>query len=297
MAVIVGTVATLTVPAATVTLDREILRLFPRETQGVAFVDVAGLRNTPLVQEFLNSRKPSFEGQVNDFLQATGFVPERDLDRVTAGKMAGEEMLVVVEARYDRLKFEQFMRDKNVPSETYQGWVTYGNSRNAVALVDNLVIAGHRAAVYGAIERKAAPAQSVLDNTEVLDAINTIEAGNQVWAAGRFTLDELPLPRRRPAQFDVLLKSLQGGTYQMLINQDVHMKAAGDFATPENARAVVDTLSGFMSVLQFQAANKPELISLIEGISLNATGQSVTLDVVATGDLLKKLHQPKSMGQ
>src|SRR5688572_15969392 len=96
MAVVVGAVATMSVPAATVALDRDILRLFPRETQGVAFADVAALRNAPLVQEFLNVRKPVFDGQINEFFRATGFQPERDLDRVTVGKVGDKEMLVIV---------------------------------------------------------------------------------------------------------------------------------------------------------------------------------------------------------
>lgn len=289
MALIVGVAATMTVPAATVTLDRNILKLFPRETQGIGFIDVAALRTAPLLQEFLSRHQPTFDGTMGEVLEATGFTPARDLDRVTGGRLGEREILVVIEARYDRLKFEEFMRDKNVAPETYQGWPLYGNAHNAVALVDNLLIAGNPAAVRGAIERRAAPAPSVLDNAELLASIGSIDGGNQIWAAGRFTIDQLPLPRRRPAQADVLLKDIQGGTYQMRIDQDLQGRATGDFATPENAKAVADALSSLLSVMKLQMARQADLQKLLEGIQLNIKGQELTVNFQAPGELIRKL--------
>ena len=50
-AVVFGMVATITIPAQTIVPDQAVLKLFPAETQGIAFVDLAALRNTPLGQE------------------------------------------------------------------------------------------------------------------------------------------------------------------------------------------------------------------------------------------------------
>jgi hypothetical protein len=290
---LVGAMASITIPAATVTPDLEVLKLYPRETLGIAHVDAAALRNSSLVQELLKSGLAK-DSELTEFSEATGIVLERDIDEVTAGMTANKQVLAVVKARYDRLRLEQFLRDKNVRADTYQGWQIYSkeNNRNdpVIALVDNFVLIGNEQLVRGAIERKAAPGASVLDNNEVMDAVNTIEAGNQIWAAGRITADQLPLPRRRPAQADELLKSLEGGTYQMRIDQDVHVKAEGDFANLEHARALTDMARGFISVARLQLAQAPDMLKLLDGIRVDATGSTVIVNFDAPGDLIQKFR-------
>lgn len=297
IALIVGAAATITIPAATVAPDMEILKLFPPETQGIASVDAAALRNAALVQDILKEGHPPLPPEVLEFSEKTGLVFERDIDHVTMGKIGAKQVMIIVRARYDRIKVEQFLRDKNVSSEAYQGWPIYrpGNGHGeppVIALVDNLVLFGHEAPVRGAIERKAAPGPSVADNNDVMQAINKIEAGNQIWAAGRFTADDLPIPRNRPAQADALLKELQGGTTQIRIDQDVHVRAAGDFSNAETAGKVVDMLRGFLGLAKLQLAQEPDLNRLLDAVRLDVLGSSAVVNFDAPGDIIKKFHPP-----
>ena len=108
LALTLGFAGTSTIPAATVTPDESILKYFPPETKGVAFVDVAALRNASLVQNALNSGKfQSLPSGLKEFVDATGFDVRRDLDRVTIGTIGPQERLVVAEARYDKFKAQQ----------------------------------------------------------------------------------------------------------------------------------------------------------------------------------------------
>src|SRR5581483_7959727 len=99
LALTLGWAGTATIPAATITPDASVLKYFPAETKGVAFVDVASLRSTPLVQTALNQGKfQSLPPAVNDFMNSTGFDVRRDLDRVTVGTLGPRQRLFVAEA-------------------------------------------------------------------------------------------------------------------------------------------------------------------------------------------------------
>jgi len=63
-----------TIPAATITPDEATLKYFPQETQGIVFIDVAALRNAPLVQDALNKDNSNrLPPGLDDFQQSTGF--------------------------------------------------------------------------------------------------------------------------------------------------------------------------------------------------------------------------------
>src|SRR5207245_7301926 len=114
-----GWVATATIPAATITPDEAILKYFPPETQGIAFIDAVALRNAPLIQDALNAAQfQSLPPGIAELTERMGFDPRRDLDRLTVGKISARERLIVADARYDKFKAEQFLKDKGKEAET-----------------------------------------------------------------------------------------------------------------------------------------------------------------------------------
>ena len=58
IAVVIGVVATMSIPAQTITPDEATLKLFPSETQGIGFVDVAGLRGSTLFNDLILQKLP-----------------------------------------------------------------------------------------------------------------------------------------------------------------------------------------------------------------------------------------------
>jgi len=303
IAVIVGAVATMSVPAQTVTPDEATLKLFPPETQGIGFVDVAGLRNAPLFNELILQQLPQFPRPVTEFTQATGFDIQRDVDRVTAGHIDQRAVLVVIEARYDKFKVEQFVTDKadHIGTETYLGRVIYTEDQpsdhaGAVSFIDNLIVAGNLSAVKQAIDRLAAPAPSIVQNTELMNQIRTIETSNQVWAVGNIDFSKFGgSPLNAPGKIDELVHSLKGGTYQMRIDQDVYVKATGSFGSPEMAKATNDMLRGLLAMARLQVAQEEKLIKLLDGVSIENSAEKLTVSVNASGDLLKQLQEIRTL--
>jgi hypothetical protein len=302
IAVVIGVVATMSIPAQTITPDEATLKLFPSETQGIGFVDVAGLRGSTLFNDLILQKLPHPE-ELNEFVQATGFDVMRDVDRITAGRINQRDVLAIVQARYDSFKVEQFVKDKadHIATETYLGRVIYrgnGDSEHTggVSFINNLIIAGSLSGVKQAIDRLAAPAPSVVQNTELMDQIRTIESGNQVWAAGKFDMN-LFGANRAPEKIEEMAGSLKSGTYQMRFDQDVHVRASGVFGSAEMAKSTGDTLRGLaaMARLQVSGGQDDKLVRLLDGLSIENSNDKVLITFNTTGTLLKELQEMRGL--
>ncbi len=292
IAIAMGWAATMTIPAATVTLDEAALKYFPPETRSIAYIDVAGLKTAPLVQEALG-KITELPPPIADFANQTGFDVKQDLDRVTIGNLGPRETLAVVEARFDKFKVEQFIKDKGGESETYLGRSIYRDHDGAITVLDGVILAGQIDAVKKALDQATLPGSLPL-KAELLDAVRTIEAGNQIWAVGDFSINDLPpVGIRGPAPAVEMLKSLRGGTYQMRIDQDVHVRAMGNFADADNARNLSETARGLIAIAKLQVAKQPELLHALDGVQVSNSGLSITVRVDESGDLLKKLQHFK----
>ena len=291
-AVFVGMAATMTIPAQTITPDQGILRLFPPETQGIAVFDVAALRSAPLVQEALAQRAfpPRLADRLGELEAATGFRPERDVDRVTVGRLGAREIVAIAEARYDKFKFEQFLNDKGLQSEAQMGRTVYSHDKFGVSFIDNLIIAGNYNGVKKAIEQLSLPGGVVL-RSDLVNTIRTIESGNQVWAAGQFSIDQLPPGAPAPAV--ELLRTLQGGTFQMRVDQDVHARATGSFSNADNAKTISDMARGVIALAKFRVASQPDLLHALDGVQIQNSGSSVVVNIEEPGDLLKRLRDSR----
>ena len=302
VAVVVGIVATMTVPAQTVTPDTATLKLFPPETQGLAFVDFAGLRSAPLFNEMVYQKLPKLPRELGEFAEATGFDIPRDVERLTLGYIGRNSVVAIVQAKYDKFKVEQFVKDKadHIQTETYLGRVIYnggphGDGDHAgISFIDNLIVAGSISGVKQAIDRLAAPAPSVVDG-DLIPQIRTIGASNQVWAVGKFDPSMLStVAPGIPEKAGEMLSSFKSGTYQMRIDQDLHARISGTFSTPEMAKATYDLGRGLLGVAQLQFEKEEKLKQLLGGLSMDTNGQTVTVTFNATGDLLKDLEAQKA---
>lgn len=290
MAVLMGIVAIATIPAATISIDNAILKFLPPETQGVAFIDVAGLKNAPLVEEALKAKAIDFPRDLKDFMTATGFDPLKDVDRITVGKVGARDGLVIVQGRIDRFKVEQFLKDKGKQPEVYLGQTVYHDRDGAFALLDNLALLGQGDSVKKAIDQMQIPGALPL-RSDLVAAIQTIEAGNQIWAVGDFTVKDLAtVGIRGPAPALEMLKTLKNGTYQMRVDADIHARAIGNFADAKSVQDITDMARGVLAVAKLQVAKQqPDFLRVLDGIQIANSGTTITVRIEQSGETLKKL--------
>jgi hypothetical protein len=89
----------------------EILDLVPPDSSLVAYANVAALRSAPLVQRLIALAQPaSVDRDYADFMSATGFDYQRDLDRVVIASRADQpgQVLAFADGRFDRDKIARY---------------------------------------------------------------------------------------------------------------------------------------------------------------------------------------------
>lgn len=288
MAFALGWAAVSTMPAATASIDDVSLKFLPPETQGVAFMDVASLRSAPLLQDESNDAKFLPKSLV-EFIDVTGFDVRNDVDKVTIAKL-GPERLVIVQGRIDKFKIVQFMQDKGRQPEAYLGQTLYTGREGALVIFENTVILGQLAAVKKAVEQMQLPGSLPLRG-DLMVAMQSIEAGNQIWGVGDFSINDLgAIGVRGPAPVFEMLKSLESGTYQMRVDTGIHARATGKFANVESATKIAEMGRGAIALVKLQVARRqPEVLPVLDGIQIDNSGPVLTVHVEQSGELLQKL--------
>jgi hypothetical protein len=294
IAVIMGWVATASIPAATVSIDPASLKFLPPQTEGIAFVDVAALRNAALVADVLKTGSLEVEKGMANFAYATGLNPQQDVDRITVGKLGTNEILMIVQGNIDKFKAQQYFREKGKDEEIYLGQTIFPDGDGGFVFLDGVVLMGQINAVKKGIDQMSLPGSAPL-RSDLTAAIQTIEAGNQVWAVGDFSLADLPPGVSDRTPVADLLKSLQRATYQMRVDTDIHARATGTFSDENSARNISDLARGALAVAKMQVAKQqPDMVHLLDGIQVSNSGTMLTVRVDESGDLLKKLQKTGS---
>lgn len=116
-----------------------ILALMPADATAVGFVDLQQLRGSPFLVQLMSwAPQPAPDSDYAQFLQATGFNYERDLDRLALAlhrQEQGPVVFAVAEGRFDRKKIEayawQFGSLKTADGKTLFAVPIHGSQRKA----------------------------------------------------------------------------------------------------------------------------------------------------------------------
>jgi hypothetical protein len=257
---------------------------------------MAAIRSTPLFKELM-ATQPRLPRRLNEFITETGFAIDQDVDAVTVGRLGPRDFLAVIKARYNRQRVEYYLSTKQIPSETLFGRVIHHpDDKAAVSFLDDMILAGTNAGVRAAIERLASvPPSDVRRNTALMDGIRTIEAGNQIWAIGEFSLDMLPRGLSGPPEAEALLQEFTGGIYQMRIDDGMHIRATGNFQSAESARTAGDLLRGVVALGKLRVSANEDMLHLLDGLAVDDSGSTVVVRFSAPGDLLIRLRELRTL--
>ncbi|HYA63788.1 MAG TPA: hypothetical protein VED66_11320 [Candidatus Sulfotelmatobacter sp.] len=90
----------------------DLLSLMPADASGVGFLDLAQLRNSPFLAQLMTwAPQPTPDSDYAQFVQATGFDYERDLDRLALAfnrQSPNSTVFAVADGRFDRKKIEGY---------------------------------------------------------------------------------------------------------------------------------------------------------------------------------------------
>ena len=285
-------------------------------------LDLAGLRKNSLVRRVLDGQKPlQLEPEYAEFVRATGFDFERDLDSVSLG-ISGQEGARVVHAvlqgRFDRQKVERYSRQHGQETSAHLGHsinLFTGPSGRPFGLA---FLAPGRLAFSNApnqwpirkmLELAEQRAPDLEDRLQELRVLEHISAGTQVWVA-------VDLERvgqwRMPAgvgssQTSLSIELLRGSRMGLLAVRigkqqvDFHMVAECD--SGEGAQEVARSLLGLRALLVALAAREEgsglgaEVASALKRISIavekNAAVVRWRLEAAWLERLLREASSPR----
>lgn len=284
------------------------LRYLPSNANLVAFADVHHVMTSELRQR-LRTTMPFTDGGARRFQDETGINIETDIDRVVFGIAPSSDgsasdhdaALAIVRGRFDAVRIEASLREKGARVDQYKGRSIYGapdrdagadatprgmGSELAIAFIEpGVIAAGSPSLVRAAIDRKDG-GSSVRGNEALMKRVRDLEPAN-VWAVGRFDA----LTARTSLQNGAVgsLPAITWFAASGQVDSGVRAAVTAEGRDEEAANALRDLVRGFFALGKLQTGNQPALQSLLQSLQLGGTGQTVTLSIDLSAQMLDTL--------
>lgn len=281
------------------------LRYLPSTAHLVAFADVQHVMTSELRQR-LKTAIPFTNGGARTFQEETGIDIETDVDRVVFGVAPSTEgagsdaAIAAVRGRFDAVRIEASLRARGARVEQYKGRAVFGpptrdaaadagsvrRGELAMAFVEpGLIVAGSPALVRAAIDSKEGGA-SLRGNDPVMKRIRALEPAN-VWAVGRFDA----LTARANLQNGAIgaLPAITWFAATGQVDSGVRASVTAEGRDEEAANALRDLVRGFVAFGKLQSGSQPALQSLVQSLQIGGAGQTVTVSIDVTPQMLDAL--------
>lgn len=279
-----------------------LLNMAPADSTFIAYADVAALRQNPLLQRAAAMAQPPTEDRdYVDFVHATGFDYQRDLDRVllaTGPGAAAGGTIAVAEGRFDQKKIEEYalrsgkIENQNgravyvVPSATPGKNISFAFlSAERIAVSDG----GNLFAMSGGLS--PAPLDSAMH-----ERLSRVAAAPFFFAAKTPTRSATGTAAAPGTPS--LLESVRWVDFAARPdNGNVILSAEGECSSPEEAQKVATTLQFLRGVLQgaladpkaathMSPASASATAQLLKAANITTTAERVRLLVTMTPDML-----------
>ncbi|MBM3770568.1 MAG: hypothetical protein FJW27_04625 [Acidimicrobiia bacterium] len=284
------------------------LRYLPGNAHMIAFVDVHHVMISELRQR-LRATMPFTDGGARRFQDETGVNIETDIDRVVFavaqsldGSQTGQDAaLAVVRGRFDAVRIEASLREKGASVEWYKGRSIFGapdrdaatdatsrdrGSELAIAFIEpGLIAAGSPSLVRSAIDRQDGGA-SARGNDALMKRVRELEPAN-LWAVGRFDA----LTARANFQKGAVgpLPAMTWFAASGQVDSGIRASVTAEGRDEEAANALRDLVRGFFALAKLRGSSQPALGSLLRAVQLGGTGQTVTLSIDFSPQMLDAL--------
>ena len=267
-------------------------RYLPPDSTMAINLDLAGLRNNSMVRRVLDGQTPpQLEREYAEFVRATGFDFERDLDSVSLGISGPEGARVVhavLQGRFDQQKVEHYSRQHRQDTSTHLGRSINlftgpsGRPFRLAFLAPGRVAfsnAPDRRPIEKMVELAERSAPDLEDRLRELPVLEHLPEGSQMWVAvdlERAGQWRMPAPVGSGTSLSIeLLRGSRLGLLAVRIGEqqvDFHMVAECDSGA--GAQEVARSLAGLRALLVALAQREEgsglgaELASALKGISI-----------------------------
>ena len=313
------------VRAQSLQIDRSLLALLPANANTLVGVDVERLKHTSLYQRLEEeSRKEKGRNQFDELAAMTGFDPRRDVEQLLVAAWpqgmasrpgeAEPNFLVAGRGRFNAANLTREILKQQAVVEKYRGYDILGprasgkepqrtkgkHDQGAVAFLDETTaVAGNRAEVRAAIDRKIGGGPTLLHNTDLLGRAQRISGASQIWAVSQSPGELLRqgLPSEGPlhgSNFARIFQSMQNTSFGLNLTDGLDLLAAGLCRTPEDAKTLADAARGVIALGRLTLSDKePEWMTVFDRIRVEERGAELDISVSIEREMFEKLLENK----
>jgi hypothetical protein len=300
----------------------EAARLLP-ESDAIVYIHLKDIRSATHFDQSPVTRSPDFQR----FIDATGIVPERDLDSVAFalhamsdprgpnGPVAYSEVFI---GRFDGLKLAHYLATLATSQESYAGRTIYtvpveNRQLRVVQLAYDTIAASNMPTaeqIHSMVDRARTSALSTPGSSLLAARFHEVPLLSQAWGIGHIGIPfaqngvisafglQLPLP----ADTDLVASLRYTGTAHVLSGGAVQLKIQDIAPDALTAQALTDSLTSLLGVLRGITVEHPPhtaadvaLRSVLESVKITQHDDRAVLTANASLDELKALasqHNP-----
>ena len=273
------------------------LAYVPGTAQMVAYADVRQVMNSPFHDRIRQLQ--SSNAVTPDGLEArTGIKFDKDVDLLLiastgadATPTPADRSLIIARGRFDSVRIEALMREQGGQVEQYRGKrivsVKDGAHDAALAFAEpGLLLFGARDGVRDALDAKAGAAGGIRANREFMSLVDGVDDGT-AWSVAKFDSisDRSPLPSAVVGQLPPINWLAASGR----IDTGLHGLVRAEARDEQSAQNLRDVVQGFLSLARMQGSRDPAYKGMLDSVTLDAQGKSVSLSFDLTPAVLDLL--------
>jgi len=283
---------------------QDVLKLLPKDAQGVVVVDFHKAVTTSLVDKAIKEDKNYQKYQ--DFIKETGIDPQKDVSLLAMALGGGEgegmkqDAAVVVNLKYDKeLLLAKIKKDSaDIKEEVYNGVTIYGGIKEESGKPSGGAFLDASTVVFGTdpmIKKVIDVYQKKADNIEKNEALAPVIAGARkdalVWSAFVIPAEAMA----KAAQQNPMMAGLDGlkAVTMFFDYRDktylAEIKALGGEETKN--KQLADMLTGLKAMGAGAAAKNPEVGDLLNRIEISSSADFIKISAGLPEDLLQKLSK------
>jgi hypothetical protein len=275
----------------------------PADVLFVIDVDVAGIVKSDLYKKHSEALTASWTAKQDPdylkFKEVTGFNPETDLHSIALG-LSGEvfggkpTVFAVASGKFDQAKFDDYAKGNDkMTVGSQEGVTTYTSTRSGegeppvFALLDNSTLIVAETPDFATLLGSAKGMAAGLKSHPKLGALISKAGAGQVRMAMVLpdsAKEQLKMqPQMAPlAAVQAVDMALSVGT-----GFDLGLEATAD--TPENGKAVYDTLNGLIALGKMSTGQNPDAAKLLNALKLEQVGNNNKLTLSVSAEDVDKI--------
>jgi hypothetical protein len=298
--------------------EYEPLSLIPKDSGFVMVVDMKKVVATKYYTEFKQDEKELDD--YYEFIEKTGIDPEKDLDIITISlSELGDDadFVLIATGRFDKEKILSSIRkEATVIEEEYQGKTFYKiadrhkkcekeeemekeeearhrhkEDEVRLAFLDsNIVAISNSELIKNAVDLYHGKGESIEKNQTLMDVVKEIDQDDMVWGAG--VVPEKVKASAPPGHpMGNVVATIKSVVFSVDLKKelDAFLKIKSD--CKENVKNITDAINGFLALGRMNYAEQPDYMELLEGITVEGTGDIVSVSVHIPENLLDKISK------